>query len=77
MAQTAALLADEVLPQHLLRQWVLSLPHALRFLLATNPAALTLIQRLPFRIVGVAIPPGQVGGVNEFDDDRPAAGLDH
>jgi len=36
MAETAALLADEVLPDRPLRQWVLSLPHALRFLLATN-----------------------------------------
>jgi hypothetical protein len=38
MAETAALLVDEVLPARPLRQWVLSLPHALRFLLATNPA---------------------------------------
>jgi len=45
MAETAALLADEVLSQRSLRQWVLSLPYALRFLLATNPAALTLVQR--------------------------------
>ena len=30
MAETAALLADEVLPGRPLRQWVLSLPHALR-----------------------------------------------
>src|SRR6202023_3310015 len=37
MAETAALLADEVLPERPLRQWVLSLPHALRFLLATDP----------------------------------------
>jgi ribosomal protein S27E len=41
MAEAAALLVDEVLPARPLRQWVLSLPHALRFLLATNPAALT------------------------------------
>lgn len=41
MAETAALLADEVLPERPLRQWVLSLPHALRFLLATNSQALT------------------------------------
>jgi len=38
MAETAALLVDEVLPARPLRQWVLSLPHALRFLLATNSA---------------------------------------
>jgi len=43
MAETAALLADEVLPDRPLRQWVLSLPHALRFLLATNSEALTLV----------------------------------
>jgi ribosomal protein S27E len=40
MVETAALLADEVLPERPLRQWVLSLPYALRFLLATDPAAL-------------------------------------
>jgi len=45
MAETAALLADEVLPERPLRQWVLSLPFALRFLLATDPDSLTLIQR--------------------------------
>jgi len=39
MAETAALLVDQVLPERPLRQWVLSLPHALRFLLARNPAA--------------------------------------
>ena len=43
MAETAAVLADEVLPDQPLRQWVLSLPHALRFLLASNSEALTLV----------------------------------
>ena len=42
MAETAALVADEALPERPLRQWVLSLPHALRFLLATDPDAQTL-----------------------------------
>jgi len=41
MAETAALLADEVLPERPLRQWVLSLPMALRCLLATRPAVLS------------------------------------
>lgn len=45
MAETAALLADEVLPERPLRQWVLSLPFALRFLLATYPDALTRVLR--------------------------------
>jgi hypothetical protein len=51
MAETAALLADEVLPERPLRQWVLSLPHALRFLLATNPAALTLVLGVVYRTI--------------------------
>jgi Transposase zinc-binding domain len=42
MAETAATLADEVLPERPLRQRLLSLPHALRFLLASDPAALNL-----------------------------------
>ena len=37
MAESAALLADEVLPHEPIRQWVLSLPVQLRFLLATFP----------------------------------------
>jgi ribosomal protein S27E len=51
MAETAALLADKVLPERPLRQWVLSLPHALRFLLATNPAALTLVLGTAYRTI--------------------------
>ena len=51
MAETAALLADEVLPERPLRQWVLSLPHALRFLLATDPAALTLVLGEAYRAI--------------------------
>ena len=42
MAETAALLDDEVLPERPLRQRVLPLPYALRFLLATDPDALLL-----------------------------------
>jgi ribosomal protein S27E len=41
MAECAALLVDEVLPERPLRQWVLSLPFALRFLLAREPDVLT------------------------------------
>jgi hypothetical protein len=49
MAESAALLADEVLPERPFRQWVLSLPRALRFLLATNPAALTQVLGVVYR----------------------------
>jgi hypothetical protein len=46
MAETAALPADQVLPERPLRQWVLSLPFvALRFLLATDPDSLTRVMR--------------------------------
>ena len=51
MAETAALLADEVLPELPLRQWVLSLPHALGFLLATDPDALTLVLGEVYRTI--------------------------
>ena len=51
MAETAALLADEVLPERPLRQWVLSLPFALRFLLATDPDSLTRVLRAVYRAI--------------------------
>jgi hypothetical protein len=51
MAETAALLADEVLPERPRRQWVLSLPHALRFLLAMNPHALTRVLGAVYRSI--------------------------
>ncbi|MFO1455070.1 MAG: transposase [Steroidobacteraceae bacterium] len=51
MAETAALLADEVLPERPLRQWVLSLPMALRFLLATRPAVLTAVLGVVYRTI--------------------------
>jgi ribosomal protein S27E len=51
MAETAALLADEVLPDRPLRQWMLSLPHALRFLLATHSEALTLVLGEVYRTI--------------------------
>jgi hypothetical protein len=52
MAETAALLPDEVLPERPLRQWVLSLPMALRFLLATRRAVLS-------SVLGVAYAPSR------------------
>ncbi len=41
MAETAALLVDDVLPHKPIRQWVLSFPYPLRFLLAHNPQAVS------------------------------------
>ena len=40
MAEGAALLVDEVLPREPMRQWVLSVPFALRYLFATDPAVM-------------------------------------
>ncbi len=37
MAESAALLVDEVLPHQPMRQWVLSVPFPLRFLFASQP----------------------------------------
>ena len=37
MAESAALLVDEVLPEQAMRQWVLSFPYQLRFLFASRP----------------------------------------
>jgi hypothetical protein len=37
MAESAALLVDEILPEQPMRQWVLSFPFPLRFLFASQP----------------------------------------
>ena len=51
MTESAALLVDEVLPRQPLRQWVLSLPFALRFLLATDPKVLTQVLGIAYRTI--------------------------
>ena len=43
--------AGRGVPARPLRQWVLSLPYALRFLLATNPAALTQVLGVVYRTI--------------------------
>ena len=40
MADSAALLVDEILPHQPMRQWVLSVPFPLRFLFASQPAVM-------------------------------------
>jgi ribosomal protein S27E len=55
MTDSAALLADEVLPAKPIRQWVLSLPFALRFLLATDPDALTRVLGIFYRTISAYI----------------------
>jgi ribosomal protein S27E len=55
MTDGAALLADEVLPTKPIRQWVLSLPFALRFLLATDPDALTQVLGIVYRTISAYV----------------------
>ena len=73
MAETAALLADEVLPERPLRQWVLSLPIALRFLLATDPDALTRVLGAAYRTVSGYLL--KVAGVTRSTGDTGAVTL--
>jgi len=51
MVETAALLVDNVLPQQPIRQWVLSLPFALRYLLATRPGLVTQVLGIVYRAI--------------------------
>lgn len=51
MAETAALLVDEVLPDVPLRQWVISFPFALRFLFATHPEAMGKVLGIVYRTI--------------------------
>jgi len=49
MAESAALLVDEVLPQRPMRQWVLTFPYPLRFLFAARPAVMGKVLGLVYR----------------------------
>jgi hypothetical protein len=51
MTETAALLVDDVLPQQPVRQWVMSLPFALRYLLATRPEVITQVLGILYRAI--------------------------
>ena len=51
MAEGAALLVDEVLPREPLRQWVLSVPFALRYLFATDPAVMGRVLGIVYRAI--------------------------
>jgi hypothetical protein len=55
MTDSAALLADEVLPAKPIRRRVLSLPFALRFLLGTDPEALTRVLGIVYRTISAHI----------------------
>ena len=71
MIETAALLVDEVLPPEPLRQWVLSVPFPLRYLFATDPAAMGAVLGIAYRAIaahlvrkaGLTKKTGQTGAV--------------
>ena len=51
MAQSAAVLVDEVIPRVPVRQWVLSFPIPLRILFAAHPELLTPVLRIIHRVI--------------------------
>ena len=51
MADSAALLVDEVLPHEPMRQWVLSVPFPLRFLFASQPAVMAKVLAIVYRAI--------------------------
>lgn len=54
MAESAALLVDEVLPEQSIRQWVLSFPFQLRFLFASQPAIMGQVLGIVYRVIAHA-----------------------
>ncbi|NRB36978.1 MAG: transposase zinc-binding domain-containing protein [Pseudomonadales bacterium] len=55
MAQTAALLSDHIFPHQPVRQWVLSLPFPLRFLLSAKPELITPVLKTMVRAISSAL----------------------
>ena len=51
MAETAALLSDEVFPDVPLRQWVISFPFPLRYLFAAHPKAMGKVLGIVYRAI--------------------------
>jgi hypothetical protein len=51
MAESAALLVDEVFPEQAVRQWVLSFPYPLRFLFASRPAIMGKVLGIVYRVI--------------------------
>ena len=81
MAEGAALLVDEVLPREPMRQWVLSIPFALRYLFATHPAVMGQVLGIVYRAIashlikaaGYHHATAQTGAVTLIDGARPCA----
>jgi len=55
MADSAALLVDEILPTQPMRQWVLSFPFQLRFLLARYPVLMSRVLGIVYRTLAASL----------------------
>jgi len=55
MAEGAALLVDEVIPQRPMRQWMLSVPYQLRFLFASHPKIMNQLLSIVYRAIATYI----------------------
>ena len=51
MAESAALLVDDILPHQPMRQWVLSFPYQLRFLFASRPELMGKVLGIVYRAI--------------------------
>ena len=55
MAESAALLVDEVLPEQPIRQWVLSFPFQLGFLFASRPELMGRVLGIVYRAISAQL----------------------
>ena len=52
---SAAHLVDEILPNKPIRQWVLSVPFALRFLFAVEPDVMSKVLGIVYRVISTCL----------------------
>jgi len=79
MAESAALLVDEVFPEQPVRQWVLSIPFPLRFLFASRPELMGRVVGIVYRCIathlcgkaGFSRKTARAGAVTLIDDAHP------
>jgi ribosomal protein S27E len=57
MADSAAHLVDEILPDNPIRQWVLSVPFALRFLFVAQPGVMSKVLGIVYRVISTFLNP--------------------
>ena len=83
MAETAALLADELFPDVPLRQWVISFPFPLRYLFAAHPQAMGKVLGIIYRAIfthlihkaGYSLKEGATGAVTLIQRSGSALNL--